>query len=735
MIKQILKKVTINEKEVIVNGEKIDKNDFLSYILRYLFYDNLSIIEEEKENYKVIQMPLFKITKWEEIVNSLYGKIEEPPFLKNLLNKREIAKYHNTIRKIIQEKGIFPLSIYHELGTLFEFLNGYKEGSYYTPFPVILFMVKETLNDYLIGEFDENGKRLHFLETIENNDIRNKIVSLKILEPSMGTGFFVIGIIEYLTYLRWKTNIDPPDIEKQDIKKLRQLFDIEYSIKEGITIHKKHYYYTERDYRLLHEWIFKTKKSILTNNIFGIDINQKAIETAKNILYLYLLQHIVYNPSLHFDNLKMNFIIGDTLSTSFTDMEKIEITAKIRQRMKILKELSENETRDNLREQRKNIYNLLKIEKDKLLWDIEFPSLLEIEKHTIRSKKFDVIIGNPPYGIRVKKNKYHKYVSFGKSKSTDIYLLFTEFATKNLASKGTFSYILNMGVISTLQAENVHKILIENFEYLFLTSFPMRPKPVFPKAEIPVSIIWAINKNNKNKFVFSSSPSLITNDILDVLIPLQKDRNTENKYVDVKNLIIPSPYIKGRIPKIGSRTEKQILEKIIGELGNSSFFYLKRKKLKDFFDENGDIIQYKSSGGRYYLFFLYHINTQSTNVKNLKVCSKYRNVIGSLLSSNLFFWWWVIWSNLHDTPYYIIESFPLFDLNNLSNTDKQKIDELYKEYNKVVSNLQTQRKDKAYNLRNASPLIKQFDDILLPYYNLTPEEIKFIKNYWKIVRE
>ena len=113
------------------------------------------------------------------------------------------------------------------------------------------------------------------------------------------------------------------------------------------------------------------------------------------------------------------------------------------------------------------------------------------------------------------------------------------------------------------------------------------------------------------------------------------------------------------------------------------------------------------------------------------------NIIGAILSSNLFFWFYQIYSNNLDLKTYEIESFriPIEKLN--SEMDK-KIEHAYENYlrdiERNVNTRQTTRyanidSFKEYKISKSKQLIDVIDDLIHPLYGLNKEESDFIKNY------
>ena len=194
------------------------------------------------------------------------------------------------------------------------------------------------------------------------------------------------------------------------------------------------------------------------------------------------------------------------------------------------------------------------------------------------------------------------------------------------------------------------------------------------------------------------------------------------QFIDVKN------YEKfGRIPKIGTEIEKNILKKLS-----------KQKSVADFITNNGKKIYYRTSGGRYFKIVT-NYTTYSTKENNICIDKKLADVIGCLLSSNLSFWFYQIFSNNHDWKGCEINSFPI-PIEKLTAKKIKQITDLYKIYLADIeknANIRTSSgkstysvsQFKEYKIVKSKKIIDEIDDLICPLYDLTKEETDFIKSY------
>ena len=337
---------------------------------------------------------------------------------------------------------------------------------------------------------------------------------------------------------------------------------------------------------------------------------------------------------------------------------------------------------------------------------------------------FDVVIGNPPYGAKItndEKDIYeHTYVTAKTIKgiqkgSLDTFTLFIEHGYNIIKSKGTLAYIVPISITSSEASTGVHNLLFENCKEISISSYAVRPEPVFKNAVVNTSIIMFTKTLSKCEKLLSTKMYRKKGNDFSL-----KQLVNNLKFVNVKGL-----ELMGRIPKIGSDIEKHILMKIKGF-----------KTLNCFLESNGKPIFYRTSGGRYFKVVT-NYPTGSTKEKPIFFKKDFADAIGCILSSSLSFWFYQIYSNNLDWKSYEIENFTIPDL-----TEKD-IDYLNDIYERYLSDIEdnanvrvTTEKSKylvqnfkEYKIVRSKSIIDGIDDYICPLYGLTKEETEFIKNY------
>jgi hypothetical protein len=153
-------------------------------------------------------------------------------------------------------------------------------------------------------------------------------------------------------------------------------------------------------------------------------------------------------------------------------------------------------------------------------------------------------------------------------------------------------------------------------------------------------------------------------------------------------------------------------------------------------DSNGNPIYYRSAGGRYYNVIT-NYPTESSAEKSFLIKSEYTNIVGAILSSNLYWWFQQVITDCLNLKNYEILSFGFPDVNKIC-ASKTKLENLYNDYLleietnasiRIASTRTNIETFKEYKIGKSKHLIDKIDDIIGPLYGLTIEEINFIKKY------
>ena len=334
------------------------------------------------------------------------------------------------------------------------------------------------------------------------------------------------------------------------------------------------------------------------------------------------------------------------------------------------------------------------------------------------------MIGNPPYGAKLSKQEKEickdKYVTAKTIRnvqkgSLDTYTLFIELGYNLLKTNSVLSYIVPISFTSSDALTGVHKLLMDNCRTIRVSSYAVRPEPVFENAVVNTSIIMFNKTHTKCQQLYSTKMHRKKGE----------DFNLQNLIDNLQFTEVKDLKLYGRIPKISLPIEREILQKV-----------LRQNQIASLIKKSGSPIYYRFAGGRYFKIVT-NYTTYSSAEKSLFFDKEIANSVGCILSSNLSFWFYQIYSDNLNWKSYELESFTIPNLN----TEQTKLlEHLYNEYLidveknanvRVSSGNSTYHvsRFKEYKIVKSKEIIDRIDDLICPLYGLNKEETEFIKNY------
>ncbi|EFK9808230.1 class I SAM-dependent DNA methyltransferase [Campylobacter coli] len=243
--------------------------------------------------------------------------------------------------EILSQKELISSSV---LGNVFEKLNGYKEGSFYTPSFITSYMCKESITKVVLdkfnAQFDLDAKDISELrKSLRKEDKKAQkelLNSIKICDPAVGSGHFLVSALNVMLSIYDELN----------------LFDEEFYLEVQndeilITNHKGEFIEYKRPStpkdkaHLIQQELFHTKKDIIENNLFGVDINPNSCEITKLRLWIELLKHSFYqsfdDETYHdlktLPNIDINIKCGNSLVSYFETGKSLNHYPNIKERM------------------------------------------------------------------------------------------------------------------------------------------------------------------------------------------------------------------------------------------------------------------------------------------------------------------------------------------------------------------------------------------------------------------
>jgi hypothetical protein len=311
-----------------------------------------------------------------------------------------------------------------------------KEGIYYTPQYIVDYIVAHTLGEKIKPILAEAKTLLGYKNFKGAIAKIRELGEIKVLDPAMGSGSFLLRAFDALVKA-----YDDYNQECRRIKKERNghgaLFDADLVIAEEVLDAPLH---------------------VLTENIFGVDLDKQAVEVAKLNLWL---RYMAVNRDPFLERIRRKQRGGQPLS--------------------LLPNLTKNFKRGNSLIADKSIAGDAAFD-----WEKEFPEI----------KGFDVVIGNPPYErIQVMQANAPEAAEFLKanyraaaSGNFDIYVCFIERGLELLNANGFFGYICPHKFFQAEYGEPVRKLLSEGKHVRHIVSFG--DQQIFPQVSTYTCLLF-----------------------------------------------------------------------------------------------------------------------------------------------------------------------------------------------------------------------------------------------------
>ena len=390
------------------------------------------------------------------------------------------------------EVGVDP----EMLGKIFENLleDNKDKGAFYTPKEIVRYMCQESLTAYLQTGIDDAEVKEHIANFVKTNDVEElggasselamsidrKLIDVKICDPAIGSGAFPMGL-------------------------LREL----YACRKSIEIFEE-------------DNAADIKRHIIQNNIYGVDIEKGAVDIARLRFWLALI--IDEKEPMPLPNLDFKIMQGNSLLESYKGVD-LDVTSKKLKTGKDTKKtrgvlslgFEETDVQKTIQDLVKSYFSItdhtLRAQRrqqiDKYVKDyikvcaegnhevqdavdkLEIPNDQFFLWHTyfadvFEQGGFDIVIGNPPYGVSIK-DDYRKAVvaSWGNVPDYEIYYYFIVLAAPLLKEKGIMSYIIPNTFLFNTFAKHFREMLVEKWnvlEILDCTKFPIFESAVVRNA-------------------------------------------------------------------------------------------------------------------------------------------------------------------------------------------------------------------------------------------------------------
>ncbi|HED8062635.1 TPA: Eco57I restriction-modification methylase domain-containing protein [Campylobacter jejuni] len=243
--------------------------------------------------------------------------------------------------EILSQKELISSSV---LGNMFEKLNGYKEGSFYTPSFITSYMCKESITKVVLdkfnAQFDLDAKDISELrKSLRKEDKKAQkelLNSIKICDPAVGSGHFLVSALNVMLSIYDELNLFDEEFYLEV-----QNDEILITGRKGEFIEYKRPSTPKDKAHLIQQELFHTKKDIIENNLFGVDINPNSCEITKLRLWIELLKHSFYqsfdDENYHdlktLPNIDINIKCGNSLVSYFETGKSLNHYPNIKERM------------------------------------------------------------------------------------------------------------------------------------------------------------------------------------------------------------------------------------------------------------------------------------------------------------------------------------------------------------------------------------------------------------------
>ncbi|MEQ3506785.1 DUF7149 domain-containing protein [Enterococcus cecorum] len=220
------------------------------------------------------------------------------------------------------------------LGLIFEKINGYRDGSFYTPGNITMYMSRKAIRTAAVDKVNEAlAWQCETIEDIKFN-IRNAqiakkvsdaIDSLKVCDPAVGSGHFLVSVLNEIIALKSDLNV----LFDADGKYIGNLIQC-YVINDELVIQDMSgnnflYQTGNQQSEQIQKAIFNQKRHILENSLFAVDINPSSVNICRLRLWIELLKSSYYyqdtdtnQPVLTtLPNIDINIKVGDSLLHKF----------------------------------------------------------------------------------------------------------------------------------------------------------------------------------------------------------------------------------------------------------------------------------------------------------------------------------------------------------------------------------------------------------------------------------
>ena len=582
------------------------------------------------------------------------------------------------------------------------------------------------------------------------------IRGVAVLDPTCGSGAFLFAALNIL---------DP--LYTACLEGMRGfLGDLERT-------ERKHHPETMRDFREVLEQVEKHAsvryfilKSIVLNNLYGVDIMEEAVEICKLRLFLKLVAQLErYEQIEPLPDIDFNIRTGNTL-VGFTSLDAVrqavtvtlqgQYRAMDEEQQKALRRIEEEaETAsrafDRFREQQTELGGEVTAEHKKDLRDrlrrldnqldrhlaTEYgidaadPAAYEpwrashqpfhwfVEFYGIMSKGgFDVIIGNPPYVEYSKVKDDYTIRDYVTESCGNLYAHTMERSVVLMNPQGRFSFITPISLTAAQRMAVLQSYLFEHSSTIWLSNFALRPAALFPGV---------MQRNTICIMQKGEGGAAYTTDYMTWYSEERPALFYKLRFLEIGNL--RQDY---SIPKVNVHAGSMALSKTLSKTSRWNS-YREFKGSNKVYYHNAGGYWIKTFAFRPYYRSLTDENKKHTTISELRMPSaELSSLYCALLNSNLFYFFWKSLTDARHVYPSDIAMFPVdlddvfHSVSELSDLVNDLMDELRRNSERIVYG---KAEIDQFYVAPCKPIIDKIDRVLAKHYGFTDEELDFIINY------
>ncbi|PUD52319.1 class I SAM-dependent DNA methyltransferase [Helicobacter pylori] len=339
-------------------------------ILEKIPYLNSSLFDKTPLELKGHEIKFLDNKKLEIYKNSVlkkhenYQKDKPLPLLEYLFAFLRLYKFTTTPKDIkdntdTSESRLINPSV---LGLVFEKLNGYKEGSFYTPSFITSYMCKESITPIVLDKFNQTyniereNLKCEKLEELKNylknsykedkrKEYLNMLLTLRICDPAVGSGHFLVSALNEMVLIAHELGLIA-SLYRHELRLENDEIIIHYT--PTGEIFKYTIPHSENDpHHQIQKELFNLKKDIIENCLFGVDINPNSCEITKLRLWIELLKYSYYifeegkntNNLETLPNIDINIKCANSLISRFNLNDDLKKIPNIKQKIQEYKDL------------------------------------------------------------------------------------------------------------------------------------------------------------------------------------------------------------------------------------------------------------------------------------------------------------------------------------------------------------------------------------------------------------